>query len=85
MCAVHLIESPKKILRCAIDVVAAGVVGEVVAQRGAWELLPEQIDLVQEEDDACPHEPSRIHHRIEKDQALHHSILQYVSSVGLIT
>lgn len=58
MCPVHLVESPKKILRCAVDVVATGVIREVLVQRGAWEFLTEQIDLVQEEDNAGPHEPS---------------------------
>ena len=32
VCSVHLIETPKKILSCAVHVVAARVVWEVVAQ-----------------------------------------------------
>ncbi len=57
MCAVDLVEPPEKVLGGSIDVVAAGVVGEVVAERRFEQLLLEEIDLVEEEDDAGPHEP----------------------------
>jgi hypothetical protein len=65
VCAIHLVESPEKILGRSVYIVAARVIWEVVAQRGARELLSEEIDLVQEEDDACPHKPSRIDHGVE--------------------
>jgi hypothetical protein len=65
VCTIHLVESPEKILGRSVHIVAARVIWEVVAQWGARELLSEEIDLVQEEDDACPHKPSRIDHRVE--------------------
>lgn len=46
VCAVHLIESPKKILGCSVYIVAARVVWEVVAQWGTGELFSEKVDLV---------------------------------------
>ena len=58
VCSIHLVESPKKVLCRAIYIVAARVVREVVAQRRLGELGPEQVDLIQEQDDRCSHEPS---------------------------
>lgn len=73
---VHLIEPPEQVLRSAIDIVAARIVGEVIAQWGTRQLLAEEIDFVQEENDACPHEPAGVDHGIKEDQTLHHSVLE---------
>lgn len=76
MCAVDLVESPKQILGCAVYIIAARVIWKVVAERRSRELRLEQIDLVQEEDDAGPHEPPAIYYRVEQHQAFHHAILE---------
>ena len=57
---VDLVESPEQILCGTIHVVAARVVGEVVGERRLAQLLPKQIDLVEEKDDRCSHKPSRV-------------------------
>ena len=75
VCAVDLVKAPEQVFGRAVDVVAAGIVGEVVGQRGSTEFLFEEINLVEEEDDAGPHEPARVDHRIEQDQRFHHPIL----------
>lgn len=46
--AVDLIEPPEEVLGGTIDVIASGVVGEVVAERGFGEFLFEEINLVEE-------------------------------------
>lgn len=33
VCSIHLVESPEKVLRGTVHIVAARVIGEVVAQR----------------------------------------------------
>ena len=43
-------EAVEEVVAGSVVVVAAGVVGEVVAQRGAREFLGEEVDLVEEED-----------------------------------
>lgn len=48
MSPVDLVEPPQKIFGGAIDVVAAQIIGKVIAQRRPREFLAEQIDLVQE-------------------------------------
>jgi hypothetical protein len=58
--AIDLVESPEEVFGCAINIVAARVIGEVVAQGGASQFLLEQIDLVQEEDDTGSHKPSGV-------------------------
>ena len=75
MCAIDLIEPPEKVFRRAIDIRAARVVGEIVAEWALLELRLEQIDLIQEEDDTRPHEPPRVDDRVKQHQALHHPIL----------
>ena len=72
---VDLVEPPEEVLRCPVDIVSARIVREVVAERRSTQLLPEKIDLVQEEDDTGPREPSRVYHRVEKNQTLHHAVL----------
>lgn len=84
MCSVDLVEPPEKVLRRPVDVVSTRVVGEVVDQGRSAELLLEQIDLVEEEDDARPHEPPRVDHRVEEDETLHHSVLHIASAVSLL-
>lgn len=66
MRAIDLIESPQEILRGSIDVVTARVVWEVVAQWRFRKFRPEQIDLVQEQDNRGSHEPSRVDYRVEQ-------------------
>jgi len=63
---VHLVESPKQVFGGFLNIVAARIVGEVVAQWRATKLLLEDIDLVQEQDDTSPHEPPRVDDRIEE-------------------
>lgn len=75
MSSVNLIEPPKQILGGFVDIVTSRVVGEVVAERRPGELDLEDVDLVQEKNDAGSHEPTRIHNRVEKKQAFHHAIL----------
>ena len=41
MCSVHLVESPEEVLGCTVDVVAVGIVGEVIVQWRSRELLSE--------------------------------------------
>jgi hypothetical protein len=75
MGSVDLVESPKEIFGRPVDIVASGIVGEIVAQRRPAEFLAEQIDLVEKQNDTRPHEPSRIDDRVEKHQTLHHTVL----------
>ena len=75
MCSVDLVEPPEKILCSPVDIVSARVIWEVADEWGSSELLLEKIDLVQEKNDARPHEPSRIDHRVEEHQTLHHPVL----------
>jgi len=77
MCSVHLVEPPQEIFGRSVDIVTSGIVWKVIPKRRPTELLLEQIDLVQEEDDACPHKPSRIDHRVEKHETFHHAILEW--------
>lgn len=75
MCSIHLIESPEEVFRRPINIVAAGVVREILAQRRSPEFLPKQVDFIQEQDDACSHEPAGVDNRIKQNQTLHHSVL----------
>lgn len=77
MCSVHLVEPPQEIFGRSVDIVTSGIVWEIICKRRPTELLLEQIHLIQEEDDACSHEPSRIDDRVEKHQTFHHSILEW--------
>ena len=80
MCPIHLIESPQEILGSTINVVATRIIREVVAQWRSGQLLFEKVDLVEEEDDARPHKPPRVDHRVKENQALHHSVLERCQS-----
>lgn len=75
MSSIDLVEAPEEIFGRPVDIVASGIVGEIVAQRRATEFLPEQINLVEEEDDTRAHEPSRIDDRVEQHQTFHHTVL----------
>lgn len=75
MGSVDLVESPEEIFGGPVDIVASGIVREIVAQRRPAEFLAEQIDLVEEQNDTRAHEPSRIDDRVEKHQTLHHTVL----------
>ena len=46
MCPIHLVEPPEQIFCSAVDVVAARIVGEVVAEWTSCEFGFEEIDLV---------------------------------------
>jgi hypothetical protein len=82
MCSIDLVESPEQVLGSAVDIVAARVVGEVVAQWGSRKLRFKEIDLVEEQDDAGSHEPSTVDDRVEEYQTLHHAILEARVSRG---
>ena len=65
VCPVDLVEAPEQILGGLVDIAPSRVVGEIVSQRGSAQLLFENIHLVEKQDDACPHEPSRVDDRVE--------------------
>lgn len=67
MSSVDLIEPPQQVLCGSVDIVATGVIWEVIAKRRSTEFLSEEIDFVQEQDDTRAHEPSRVDHRVEKN------------------
>jgi hypothetical protein len=48
MSPVDLIEPPQQVLCCSVDIVAPGVIWEVIAERRSTELLSEEIDFIQE-------------------------------------
>jgi hypothetical protein len=58
MSSIDLVESPEQVFGCSIDIVATRVIREIIPKRGAVELLFEEIDFIQEENDAGPHKPS---------------------------
>jgi len=66
MGAVDLVEAPEQVLGGLIDVVSARVVREVVAERGPAKLLLEDVYLIEEQDDAGPHEPARVDDRVKE-------------------
>lgn len=67
MCPVDLIKSPQKVFGRLVDVVAARVVWEVVAQWRPAQLLLEDVDFVEEQYYTCSHEPSRVDNRIKQE------------------
>lgn len=81
MRSIDLIESPQQIFRGPVDIIASRVIREVIAQGRPSEFLFEEIDFVQEEDDAGSHEPPGVDDGIEKHQALHHPILFHVRPI----
>ena len=66
MGSVDLIESPKQILCCFVNIVASRIIREVAIQWRSQKLLFENVDLVEEKDDTCSHKPSRVDHRVEE-------------------
>lgn len=83
VCPIHLVESPQEVLRRPVDVVTTRVVREVIAQGRFRKFRSEEIDFVQEQDDGCSHEPSRVDHRVEEHEGLHHSVLFAISIYSL--
>lgn len=75
---IDLIETPQQIFRGSIDIVATGIIGEIISQRRPAQFLLEQINFVEKEDNAGAHEPPRIHNRVEQDKTFHHSVLQAI-------
>lgn len=65
MGAINEVESPEEVFGGAIRIGSARVIREVLAEWRTLQLLHEQIDLVQEEDDARPHKPSGVDDRVE--------------------
>jgi len=63
---VDLVKSPEQILGSLVNIVSTRIVWEIVAERGPTKLLLEDINLVEEEDNTGPHEPSRVDHRVEE-------------------
>lgn len=76
---VHLIESPQEVLGSLVHIISPGVVWEVISQRRPCQLLLEYINLVEEQNDARSHEPARVDHRVEQQQAFHHAVLTTTS------
>jgi len=72
MSTIHLIESPKQILRGPVHVIASGIVREVIAQRILVQLLLEAAGISQEQDDGSSHEPLRVDDRVKQHQGHHH-------------
>lgn len=63
---VDLVKPPEQVLGRLPDIVPPGVVREVVAQWRPSELLPEDVDFVEEEDDTGSHEPPRVDDRVKE-------------------
>ena len=68
MCAVHLVEAPEQVFGSTVHVFSTRVIGEVLYQRRLLQLLSEEINFVEEEDNRCSHEPSRVYDGIEEDK-----------------
>lgn len=73
------------------DVIASGgvvgtalVVWEVVLHWADRKLLLESVDLVQEQNDACLHEPPRIADAVEQRQSLLHTVDSLVLEEQLV-
>src|SRR5450432_3135533 len=79
MSSINLIEPPKEVFGRPVNIAPSRVVGEIVPKRRPSKFHFEKIDLVQKEDDTCPHKPPRVDNGIEKDKTLHHSILTRIS------
>ena len=60
------------------------VVGEIVLHRAHRELLFESINLVQEENDGCLDEPSRIANRVEQGEGFLHTVDGFVFEEKLV-
>ncbi len=75
MRSINLIESPEQVFRSSTDVVASCVVLEVLSKRRPPQLLLEEVNFIQEKNNASPHKPARVHDRVEKDETFHHAVL----------
>jgi hypothetical protein len=49
------------------------------------QLMPEDVDLIQEQDDRCPEEPPRVYYRVEKDERFGHPVLKSAPAVRTTT
>lgn len=78
--SIHLVKSPEKVFRGAINVVSTRIIWEVVAKRRPTKLLSEKVDFVEEQNNASPHEPPRIYYRVKENQAFHHAVLKSISN-----
>ena len=79
MCAVHLVEAPEEVFGSTVDVFTTRVIREVLYQRRLLQFLSEEVNFVEEKDDGCSHEPSRVHNGIEENKGFHHAVLRIVS------
>jgi hypothetical protein len=70
-------EAVEQVVARRIVVFTTGVIREVVTERALGQLLGEQIDLVQEQDDRCLHEPPRVADGVEQGQRLLHTVLKF--------
>jgi hypothetical protein len=57
---INLVESPEKIFCSTVNIIAARIIREVIAQRGSAKLRFKQVDFVQEENDTRSHEPTGV-------------------------
>lgn len=65
-----------KVLRCrTVVIVGSCVIGEVIFDRLARQLLLEEIDLVEKEDDRRLLEPRETHDRLEQQECFLHLVL----------
>ncbi len=69
-------EPPQDVLRRLVNIGPARVLGEVPLEGDFWQLALEDVDLVQEQDDRCPEEPSRVDDRLKQDERLRHPFLR---------
>jgi hypothetical protein len=63
--SIDLVEPPQEIFGSSVYVIAARIIWKVIAERRASKLDFEEVDLVEEQYDTGPHEPSRVDDRIE--------------------
>ena len=68
VCSIHLVEAPEEIFRRTVHVFSARVIWDVLYQGRLFQFLSEEIDFVEEQDDGCSHEPSRVYDGIEEDK-----------------
>ena len=73
---IRLRKPPQNVLGRLIDVRSTSELWEIPLQRHLWQLGFEHVDLVQEQDDGRPEEPSRVDDRFEQDERLRHAFLR---------
>jgi hypothetical protein len=75
MRSVDLIKTPQQILGSLVDIVSSRVIRKVRGERRAGQFLLKNVNLVEEQDDARSHEPSRVDNRVKEEQTFHHTVL----------